>query len=190
MKTVVSVALALAVTTAGSAAFALEPAFTAGKLNAGAQLQYGIDMEDTETTPYGLGFGLVGGYTLDMNVYIGGRFEYFFGSSDEVAGADVSFSLWQLQVEGGYDLGIISALVVRPQLGLGMAGYSGEVCIDDLAGQSCSDPSETAFALTPGVSALYDVKPVFLSLTLRYNAAMIEETATALFIGVGAGMTF
>ena len=125
-----------------------------------------------------------------MNVYLGGSFEYFLGGSDTVDGVDVSFDVWQLQFEGGYDLGILPKLVVRPQLGLGLAGYSGELCTDDLAGQSCEDRSETAFSLAPGVLALYDVGPVFLSLGVRYNAIMTEVSATALFLGVGAGMTF
>jgi len=190
MKTVVSVAIALATFTAASAAFALGPGFTAGKASAGARLQYGIDMEDYEANPYGLGFGLRGGYTLDMNVYIGGNFEYFFGGSETVGGAEFSWNVWQLQVEGGYDLGFGPKFVVRPQLGLGLGAFTGEFCYEDSVGRACEDPSETDFSLTPGALALYDVGAVFLAGEVRFNAIMAEETATALFIGVGAGMTF
>ena len=182
-------AAAVAVTTQAAA----EPAFTTGKPSAGLRLQYGIDLEDhdTDLNFYGLGFGARGGYTLDFGLYVGGQFEYFFGGSEEAAGIEISASVWQLQAEAGYDIGLGPTFALRPQLGLGLAGISAEVCIDDMmGGQACGDDSETDFALSPGALAMYDVGPVFLTGELRFNMIMAEESANALFIGVGAGMPF
>jgi hypothetical protein len=64
----------------------------------------------------GLGLGARGGYTLPMNVYLGGTFVYHLGKS--VGGASVN--IFYLGVEGGYDI-TAGPFVIRPFLGLGPA---------------------------------------------------------------------
>lgn len=77
---------------------------TAGHASVDALLGYGF--KD------GLGFGLGarGGYTLPMNVYLGGTLIYFFGK-DPVSTLSVG-------VEGGYDF-YVNPVIIRPFLGLG-----------------------------------------------------------------------
>jgi len=185
-----TVAAAMAATTSAAA----EPAFTAGKPSAGLRLQYGIDFGNYELSAnaYGLGLGARGGYTLGFGLYVGGQLEYFFGGSAKSQSSNLSLSVWQLQAEVGYDLGLAPTFVLRPQLGLGVAGFHDDFCFDDAVnGHACRDLSDNYFALAPGAVALLDVGPVFLSAEARVNVILATgQSQSALFLGVGAGMVF
>ena len=180
---------ALAVTASAAA----KPAFTTSHPSAGLRLQYGIDLEDHDADLgfYGLGFAVRGGYTLDFGLYVGANFDYFLGGSGEGPGIEVTTNVWQVQAEVGYDLGLGRALVLRPQLALGLAGLALETCYSGQLGDDvCRDNGETDFAVSPGALAMYDLGPVFVSGEARFNVIMAEESLNALFIGLGAGMTF
>jgi hypothetical protein len=77
--------------------------------------------------------GLRGGYTLPQSFYIGGAFDYFFGTSDSTSAfgftSEVKSHLWMLGGEFGYDLGLSPVIVVRPYLGIGYAAATAKVCI-------------------------------------------------------------
>jgi hypothetical protein len=108
---------------------------------------------------YGLGFGVRGGYTLPMNVYIGGTFVYHLGKSESTAFGDEKFNIYYFGVEGGYDLAA-GPLVVRPYLGLGDATATASI-----GGISASD---SKLALWPGATALFPIGPLSVGADVRY----------------------
>lgn len=173
---------------AGSAA--ADPAWTLNKPQVSAQLNYGIGMGDNpgDINPYGIGLGVKGGYTLDASVYVGGAFDYYFGGSEEVPGAEFDFNVWTLQGEVGYDLGLMPEGVLRPKVGLGLSSIGGEFCVQNV----CNSERESEFSLAPGVQFLYTLESVFLTAEARYNIVFSDADveANALIFGVGAGITF
>jgi len=85
---------------------------TAGHANVDALLGYGFK------DGFDFALGARGGYTLPMNVYIGGTLIYFFGKSQSTPIGDVGGSVLSIGVEGGYDF-YVNPVVIRPYLGLG-----------------------------------------------------------------------
>ena len=173
---------------AGTAA--ADPAFTAGKPSVSAQLDYGIWTGDDigDVNPYGLGLGARGGYTLDPGLYVGGAFDYFFGGSVDVPGAEVKFNLWTLHGEVGYDLGVAPNIVIRPKAGLGLTTGHAKLCIQG----NCQSDSNGKMSLAPGAQALYSLDSLFLTAEARYNIVFDTENGSGngLLFGVGAGLTF
>jgi hypothetical protein len=189
MKTGLTVSCCLAALTVVSTA-AADPAFTLGRPSAAARLQYGMDMSDLEANIYSLGAGVRGGYTLDAAVYMGLSFDYFLGSTaDGFEGEEYSGKAWQLMAEGGYDIGLSPTIVLRPQLGFGMVGWSLERCFTRL-GEECESESASDVAMAPGAVGLFELGGFFLSGEMRYDIIFGDPTQSALFIGVGAGMAF
>src|SRR5260221_6275858 len=74
---------------------------TAEHWTVGALLGYGFK------DGVGFGLGVRGGYTLPMNVYLGGTFMYHFGKS--VGPVDVN--VFYLGFEGGYDIAAVPAVL-------------------------------------------------------------------------------
>ena len=103
----------------------VQPEQTAGEskkpISLGLLLGYGIDLEEESINPFGFGFGLRGGYTLDMGLYLGAQFIYFMGESfeDPTTGMEGSINVIPISIEGGYDIDL-EAIVIRPLLGLGI----------------------------------------------------------------------
>src|SRR5262245_660864 len=75
-----------------------------GTLNGGPR--FGSDNLD-------FGLGLNAGYTLDMGLYLGGLFDYFFAER----GVDV----WFLMFDIGFDIGFGDKFVLRPTGSIGPA---------------------------------------------------------------------
>lgn len=191
MKHLIGLGLATALMTSTVIAGA-EPAFTTGKAQVGVDLGYGIYTGDGNANPYGLGIGVRGGYTLDMNLHLGGSFQYNFGESSGSGAAEASFNTWNLMFEPGYDIGIGDTMAIRPQLGIGMTNYMFDVCVSVPGfGGGCSSESETKLAIAPGAMFLMDFGPVFGIAGLRYHHVFIEDVnVDALLLNVGAGMAF
>jgi opacity protein-like surface antigen len=153
-------------------------------ISVGLLLGYGISLEDG-ANPWGLGFGVRGGYNLDA-IFLGARFVYYLGESQEASvfgmNFESSFNIWELGIEGGYDIDV-GGVVVRPGLGLGLANLS-----VDAGGVSAS---ETEFYLAPGVSALFDVSEnIFLGAEARFKLVMADETVKGLILLANGGMRF
>ena len=117
---------------------------TAGHASVGALLGYGFKDE------VGFGLGARGGYTLPMNIYVGGMLTYFFGAHD--------VSSFLIGPEGGYDFSV-GPVVLRPYLGFGpdFVSVSGSECVLG----SCVSVSggDTKFAFWLGGAALYPITP-------------------------------
>lgn len=164
-----------------------EDPFTRGRAQAGAQLHYGFFMGEGDPNPYGLGLGANGGYTFDSSLFVGGRFDYFFGGDEDTPTGEVSANFFQLMGVLGYDVGASERLVLRPQLGLGWVWTHGEVC----SGGTCQDlDTDSEFTIAPGVRALYSLDPLHLSAEVSYNNVFSERNVDSLFFGIGAGWTF
>jgi hypothetical protein len=179
-------------------AWAGEPA-TQNSVQLGLGFRYGIEMNEGDFNPWGVGLGLDGGYTLPNAVYIGGNFDYFFGDTVEAGGVKLTGNVWQLMAEAGYDIGLGPTFVIRPKLGAGLGTLRAEMCVDGLG---CNSDSSTNFALAPGVKAMLFLPHFELSVDLRY--AMIfsdgnsddpagtgngssSSTGKALIFAVGVG---
>jgi hypothetical protein len=77
--------------------------------------------------PYGLGFGIRGGYSLDFHLYVGLFYTYFIGSSETGGAARVntptrttSANYMQFGAEVGYDWWV-GPIILRPSLLVGGA---------------------------------------------------------------------
>lgn len=101
------------------------------------------------TEGFKLGIGARAGYTLPMNVYVGGTFMYHFGSS---ASDVASYKIYYPAGEAGYDFHIGRA-TIRPYGGVGVIFVHSSV---SYLGQDKSD-TNTTMGLYPGVTATYDI---------------------------------
>ncbi len=117
----------------------------------------------------GLGLGVRGGYTLPMNVYLGGTFMYHFGKSESTPFGDVSTHLYYFGVEGGYDI-YAAPVLIRPYLGLGAATAVASVPGGTFEGITVdgTSNSDTKFGVWPGVTALYPINNFFVGADARF----------------------
>jgi hypothetical protein len=160
---------------------------TAGALQFGLGFRYGAMLNDGEPNPWGTGLGLNAGYTLPVGVYLGGNFEYFFGGSAETLGFKLKSNIWQLSAEGGYDIGLGENFVIRPKIGVGIAGLktSFENCP---AALDCQGSSDTKPLVAPGATFMLFTSRISLSLDARYAMVFTDnETAKALIFSFGIG---
>ena len=180
-----------------SVAAQAQEAFTAEKATVSVGLGYGLYTGDEmggDFNPYGVGLHVRGGYTLPMNLYLGGLFEYYLGATEEEGDFEASANIYQIMFEGGYDVALGPTAVIRPVLGLGYSTVSSEVCLGDtgIPGFSgCSDTSQSKLAISPGAVALLDFGSVFGTASARYNHIFVEDgNADAILLGVGVGLKF
>ena len=147
---------------------------TAGHASVAALLGYGFK------DGVKLGLGVRGGYTLPMNVYVGGTFVYHLGKTQSSPFGDIHYGLYYLGVEGGYDLNL-SPVVLRPYLGLGYAKPVASVAGITVEGDS-------KFALWPGATVLFPVsKSVFVGADARF---LVVSDSNALSVFATGGMQF
>ena len=165
-----------------TSAWAGSPA-TANSLQIGLGFRYGLEMNEGDFNPWGPGVGASVGYTLPiMPIYVGGNFDYFFGSTLEAGGFKTKGNVWHLMAEGGYDVGVGDNLVIRPKLGLGPAGMSVETCA-----MACTSDSAVKFAIAPGAAVMLFTPVIKVSFDLRYAIVLADPTAKALIFSVGVG---
>jgi len=178
-----AVAALLAVALAPGRASALETPFTAGRTQVVGGLRFGSDNLN-------LGLGVRGGYTLPMNVYIGGMFDYFFGESNDATVAGIhstsSYNFWVLGAEGGYDFAITKELMVRPFGGLGIAHTSVEACTTGTGIDVCSNGSESDVGLLLGGLMNFTTGPLIMGPELR----LLVYQDTAFVLGAHFGGIF
>jgi hypothetical protein len=159
-------------------------AATENVIQIAAGFRYGISMNDGDLNPWGAGLGLSAGYTLPaMPIYVGGNVEYFFGGKVQVQDAEIKSHVLQVSAEGGYDIGVLPMLVLRPKLGLGIASMSTEACAKGV----CSDTGGTKPLVAPGATAIIFAGKFTLSVDARYAVVFADETAKALIFTAGIG---
>jgi hypothetical protein len=152
---------------------------------------FGLSLEKGGN-PWGFGFGLRGGYNIDK-IYLGARFVYYLGESQSVSvpgvgAASTTINIWELGVEGGYDVAASDKFVVRPLLGLGLASIGVSSSGSFGAGGSAST---SKFFLAPGVAGLYDVTDnIFLGLDARFIIITSSPVTKGLTFLANGGMRF
>ena len=117
------------------------------------------------------GAGINGGYTLDQGVYLGGLFNYFLGeTNDFTAGPienEVGFDAWFLMFEGGYDLGLGRALVLRPSFAAGLVTAHSRICQRGPGGETCDSDTESEFEAALSGQLLYNIDGLTIGPELR-----------------------
>lgn len=141
---------------AGAAPSADEPADDR-RISAALMVGYG-------SAGAGLGLGVRGGYRVTDRVYVGAAFTYHLGKSEEAGPVTASSSLLFTGAEVGYDIPV-SALVVRPYLGLGL----GMAMVSQSDGTNTQSDSNASLAVWPGVQGLFTIpsSPAFVGVDLR-----------------------
>ena len=146
---------------------------------------YGLSLE-SGANPWGVGFGIRGGYNIG-GFYIGPRFMYYVGESattirfdsfGRMRTEDITANLWDLGVEAGYDIPASATLSIRPEFAVGLASVS-------------AVQSQTVAYVSPGLAALLDVSDAFfLGLDVRYQFVATELGASGLGFFATLGMRF
>jgi hypothetical protein len=154
-------------------------------ISIGVLIGYGISLEDGPANPWGVGFGLRGGYNIS-DFYVGVRFSYHLGETAEIPTADVfgvggteevTVNLWDLGAEAGYDIHA-GTVIIRPELGIGFAG------------SSYGSSSELNPYLAPGAALLVDLGGFFVGLDARFQAVLSDPSTNAIGIFGTLGMRF
>lgn len=163
-----------------------EPA-TSRVLQLGLGGEYGVKLGGPELNPWGFGLGVHVGYTLPMGVYFGVPFDYFFGTEDTFAGAPIEARLWQLGVEGGYDLALGGEVVLRFKGGIGFASVTTRGCGGDIQAPVCSSSTESKPVFGPGLAFLYLGPRFSFTLDTRYELVPMDPLAHGLIFSFGIG---
>src|SRR5690349_11911109 len=160
-------------------------------ISVGLLLGYGISLEDGGN-PWGLGFGLRGGYNIDA-IFLGARFVYYLGETEEAGGYEASVNIWELGLEGGYDIAA-GPVIIRPGLGLGIASFNLSAELPGVfgTGNMTVDDSEINPYFALGGSVLYDIDDTFfIGGDLRLKIVIGDNgDGKALTIFANGGMRF
>jgi hypothetical protein len=163
-------------------------------ISLGLLLGFGTDLGE-DFNPWGLGIGVRGGYNLER-LYLGGRFVYQFGSTVAQVSAglnsiDVSYNLWELSAEAGYDFPVDDQLTVRPSLVLGIVSVISSTDAVVFGASGDSSGSDVKLLLSPGVSLLYDINPdIFIGGDLRLPLVVGGGSIFGLAIYANGGLHF
>lgn len=179
---------ALAFTLGARPSRAEEAVPTVGRVQLLASLLWGRDFDKGDERPLGLGFGARGGYTFSNEIYLGARFEHFLGATNAETGGTHSWRIGQLQLEGGRDISLGRAFVVRPLLAAGLAYRAGKC-----RGLYCDSASSTefGFAVAPGVDLAWQRGTLLLASGAAFNVFILDRAAiAALELGVHGGIAF
>jgi hypothetical protein len=182
-KLAITLSAAAAVMFFGAAPAHAEESPTAGHASVAALLGYGFK------DYVNVGLGVRGGYTLPMNLYVGGTFVYHLGKSVDTGAGSAKTNIYYFGVEGGYDIAA-GPVVVRPYLGLGPATARSTIPAFNF-GAGFTTPettvTDTKLALWPGATVLYPLGPAFVGGDARFlivndfNAFSLFATAGAQF---------
>ena len=175
MRTVLSAAAVLAATLTAANAHAL--------ISAGVLVGQGFK------DGYNFGLGARAGITLPaIPIYVGGTFVYHLGKT--VPGTDVTAKVLYGGIEGGYEIGAIPLLTIRPYLGLGYASLttsSGDIVG---TGEAVGSLSSGKLALWPGATVLVTLAAFFVGIDGRYVVLTDVSDANAFTLFGTAGLSF
>jgi hypothetical protein len=160
-----------------------------GHFSAAALLGYGIalggpDIGRGSENLYGFGFGARGGYTFPFHFYAGAKFLYYLGKSEDFTNGSVSFKIWTLVAEGGYQFEW-DQIRLRPYLGLGIANATEGVRVGTVSGSS----STAYFAIQPGATFEYSFSgPApgpFIGADMHFSLTTGSNTQGLVFLATG-----
>ncbi len=170
----------------------VEPPFAEGRpFSVGLLLGYGFKTDRATsglgTDPYGFGFGIRGGYTLDFGLYLGVAFHYYLGTSSEggggrlgTLGQTTSASYMQFGAEVGYEWWA-GPVVIRPSLEIGAA-----IAFTDAMG---STRSVGDMMFGPGITVMVPLDEWFIGGDLRGSVVMGNGVGAVSLMATG-GLRF
>jgi hypothetical protein len=139
---------------------------------------------------YNLGFGLRGGYTLDVNLYVGAFAMYFLGGSQTGSNANtadfnttVSASSLLAGVEVGYDWWV-GPLIVRPSIEIGAA-----IGFTNSRSPAIQSGTLTEVLFGPGITVVHPWDEYFLGGEARADIVTGDGVSAILVAGT-FGMRF
>jgi len=154
---------------------------------------YGYALQaPSDVNPFGIGFGVRGGYNLDA-FYLGARFMFFLGDSEGIADVEVSANSMTLGLEGGYDIGLFGdSLVLRPELGFGLFSASIEAMSEQSGGaQVPIDESSEDLYVAPGFALLVRLSErVFIGVDTQLPIIFDDDIVVEVTVLGTAGMRF
>jgi len=155
---------------------------------------YGLSLSTpNHLNPFGIGFGVRGGYNLG-SLYLGARFLFFLGDSEEIAGVEASANSITLGLETGYDLELIEqALVLRPEVGGGLVVQSAESMISNASAgtEMPMDESSEVLYIAPGLALLVKVgRRSFVGVDVQVPIIFDRETVIELTMLATGGLRF
>jgi hypothetical protein len=131
------------------------------------------------TNPVGGGLGARAGVAFLGGFYVGGSaLNYFFGTTSTSVGSE-STNMLMLGGEAGYGFTVLGRLILRPQVGLGIAS----VTTTSSGGAAAEDKSVGAGYLyvEPGVTALVSLGLVFVGADANVVFLFPEQQTQAAF---------
>ncbi len=163
---------------------------TAGHASAG--LLFGNAFKDG----LNLGIGARGGYTLPMNLYLGGTFVYHLGKSTSTPFGDVKVNAYYFGAEVGYDVAA-GPVVVRPYGGIGYATFTVKTPDINFLGVTVpgTSVSTSKLAFWPGATVLYPLGSAFVGADARFlvisDSTQADGSSLSAFsVFATAGMQF
>lgn len=138
------------------------------------------------TDPYGWSVGVRGGYSFDIQLYLGLFYTYYLGTSvtGEVGSSIVvtttKANYMQFGAEVGYDLWA-GSLIVRPSLQIGVA-------LGIVSKENTPSPL-TSFLLAPGVTVVMPIDSFFFGGDMRFALAQ-GDGAAAFTLNATGGLRF
>lgn len=156
---------------------------------------YGASTQDVrrmDLAPYGLGFGIDGGYTMASGLYLGVYFDSWLGRSapqrrDPRIGRTFDFDADTSALNAGLRIGFdvpLYQLVLRYNLGLGITSMSwdfGDVEASDVLYGDVSHPN-VGVHVAPGAALLWPQGPFVVGFGFDY-LAQINVTLPSGFLG-------
>jgi hypothetical protein len=137
--------------------------------------------------PYGLGFGIRGGYSFDFKLYVGVFYMYYLGSTETGTTAqtglnsDISQNYMQFGAEFGYDWWA-GPVIVRPSLEIGPA-----LLIGSTNGVTASI---TRLMFGPGINVTYPMDQWFIGGEGRANIVSSNNGYSSILLAVHGGLRF
>jgi hypothetical protein len=137
---------------------------------------------------YGIGLGARVGYTLPMNLYIGGTFVYHLGKTESTPLGDYKWQVYYFGGEVGYDVAA-GPLVIRPYAGIGLSTVKVDIPGFSFAGFTTpsTSASDSKVAIWPGATLLYPLGNAFVGADARFVVVSDYNAFSAFLTG---GMNF
>jgi hypothetical protein len=150
-----------------------------------ASFQRGFEIKPDRNDPLGWAMAIDGGISLDSDVYLGARFEHFFGHHSTDGGLDQSFSLDYPAVVAGRDVPILHDWTLRPSVAIG-AVFRHRDCAGDYCGSGFA-PAET-LASSLAIDLIYVFGPLLCGPRVRSDLYFFDNnTIPAVVVGAQVG---
>lgn len=153
---------------------------------------YGLALnEPNHLNPFGVGFGVRGGYDIG-SLYLGARFLFFLGDSEEAAGIEASAESITLGLETGYALDLVeNVFSVMPEVGFGLVVQTAESMTTAAGVELPMDESSEVLYIAPGFALLVQTgRRAFIGIDAQLPILLDDEVVLELTLLATGGMRF